>query len=585
MNVITVIPISRGIGKETLSYFTSSAVELGSLVEVPLRKKFVEGLVIEIKDVRSMKSQLKTADFSLRKVEKLVSRPFVPAAFMKTVEEVAQWHAATVGATLKVMLPKKNLMGIGSRSSRQHDSAESAMRKTKEEFFPVRVFKGTLTERIEHYKKELAKNTMVIIVVPTKERQDTLKKQFDVPILLPSAIIEIPLGTSLIIIEEATSQAYKSMSRPFVDFRFALEKYAQCIGADIIKGVEGLDPKVKKIVEEHKKEEGVTFSSIGKELENDIKKLRESPVHLFILGTRKGHSGTVLCQDCSHVFRCTRCDAPLTLHLKSAKEDFNTMLCHHCGYKTTARTGCPICGGWRLKAYGLGIEKIEEDVQALIKKFRIKPYIQRIDSTLKLTPKHIRDFLKTHYEKPCSILIGTELLLPYLANMTLEDKRNNASYIASLDTLLSLPDFSINEKIWKTLSILDDITEMKVVIQTRNVEHPLLDAWKKGDGEKFWKQELEDRKQFNYPPHGVLIKISIKGRKDMIGREMKKIETLLQNFKPMVFPAFIKAIKNQHILHALITLPKDRWVDEELLTLLRSLPPSVTIEVNPRSLL
>ena len=109
MNVITVIPISRGIGKETLSYFTASDVALGSLVEVPLRKKYVSALVVASADVRSMKAKLRGADFSLRKVEKLMAKPFLPEAFMRTVEEMAEFHAATIGATLNVMLPKKVL--------------------------------------------------------------------------------------------------------------------------------------------------------------------------------------------------------------------------------------------------------------------------------------------------------------------------------------------------------------------------------------------------------------------------------------------------------------------------------------------
>ena len=66
---------------------------------------------------------------------------------------------------------------------------------------------------------------------------------------------------------------------------------------------------------------------------------------------------------------------------------------------------------------------------------------------------------------------------------------------------------------------------------------------------------------------------------------MKKIEALTKAWNPMVFPAFIKSVLNQHILHALIVVPKETWVDEELLAILRGLPPSVTIEVNPRSLL
>jgi len=46
MFIITIIPISRGIGKDTLTYFTAEKVALGSLVSVPIRGKKSHGLVI-----------------------------------------------------------------------------------------------------------------------------------------------------------------------------------------------------------------------------------------------------------------------------------------------------------------------------------------------------------------------------------------------------------------------------------------------------------------------------------------------------------------------------------------------------------
>ena len=567
MYVITVIPISRGIGKETLSYFTASSTELGSLVSVPLRKKMIDALVTECKDAKNMRSELRSADFVLRKIDRLVSRPFLSPAFMKTVEATAKWHVATVGATLNVLLPKK-------------------------------IFKKGIpfhfTKTTKHTEPTTSTKPDMVHIVPTKERQTLFKKLLhpinpSTLVLLPSELVEIPPNTSTIIIEEENSSSYKSFARPFIDFRFAILKYAENIGAQLIKTNESPNPKVEKIVEEHIKEDTRPLNSIGRNLERDLKNMKDSGVgHLFILATRRGHSGTVLCGDCGSTVNCKRCSAPLTLHLKGAKEEFNKLLCHHCGYRDTALMKCDVCGSWKLKAYGLGVEKIEEDIKAIVKKHNVGAYIQRIDSTLSLTPKRIRDFVATHYEKESSVLIGTEIVLPYLVDATLDQKRNDSSYIASLDTLLSLPDFSINEKIWKLLCQLDDITKNKVVVQTRNIKNALLVAWKSNNEKEintFWKQESDDRKTFNYPPHGVIIKITVKGKKDVIGNEMKKIEKNITKWKPMVFPAFIKTINNQHILHALITLPKEQWVDEELSDILLSLPQSVRIEVNPRSLL
>ncbi len=547
MYVITVIPLSRGIGKETLSYFTASKVELGSLVSVPLRAKMVDALAIKCEDARMMKSEIKSADFTLRKIDKLVSKPFLPPGFIRAAEKTARFHAATMGATLNVLLPKKILAHIS-------DTTPQIVAPT-------------------------------VVIVPTKERQLVMKKRTRVPVLLPSDMSLILPGTKKIIIEEVGSVGYKSITRPFINFRYALECYAEEIGASIEKKSISLYPKVKKLIEEHIKEDKRKFTSIGKHLEEDLKSLKETPRHLFVLATRRGHSGTVLCQDCGSTNNCKRCEAPLTLHMKTGKEDFNNLVCHHCGYKETALKKCDNCGSWRLVSFGLGVEKIEEDIKAFVKKHNIKTYIQRIDSTLKLTPKRIRDFVSTHYKKENAILIATEIALPYLVDAAHDGKKNDASYIPSLDTLLSLPDFNINEKIWRLCCQLDAVSIKKVIIQTRNAQNSLLLAWKENKGDEFWENEMRERKTFSYPPHGTLIKITVKGKKENIGREMKQIERSISKWKPMVFPAFIKTINNQHILHCLLALPEGTWVDEDLLEILSALPPSVRVEVNPRSLL
>jgi primosomal protein N' len=618
MYIITVIPIQRGIGKETLTYFTSSDIELGSLVKVPLRKQIIDALVILVEDARSKKTDIKSATFTLRKLDKIVGKPFLPEAFMKMVNETARHHAATTGSVLNVLLPKKilnsaNLFKVKNTEDKKQtnllksdlEEIQKGIRKQKNNVKGnVERFEGTLVERIEHYKEQITENKhgSSVIIVPTKIQEAAFKCRWrpsthdqstnpeDMPlIILPSSLIDIPPDISLIIIEDIGAN-YKGISRPFIDYRFAIGNYAKKIGAHLIEGMSHSlttsekSSNIKRYIDEHKKEDKA-YTSLGKYMEQDILGLKKNAGHIFILGTRTGHSGTVLCQDCGATVMCPRCNSPFTLHLKKAQDEYNNLLCHHCGYKESAARKCESCGGWRLKAFGLGIEKIEEDIKAFIEKQKIDTDIIRIDSTLKLTPKKIQEMIKKHFENEHSILIGTEILLPYLINETLNGKTNDASYIASLDTLLSLPDFSINDKISRLLGGLEETTRLRVIVQTKNPKNLLLKNWQEGTSSKFAAQEERDKKTFNYPPYGTFVKISVKGRKEKAAKEMQTVASETKRWKPMVFPAFIKSIKNQHILHALITLPSEAWPDEELLDILLSLPPSVTVEVNPRSLL
>ena len=76
MNVLEVIPIAKGIPVETLTYFTGSEVSLGSVVKVPLRKKIISAIVVSIREVGDLKSEIKNSNFALKKIEKIKSYEF-----------------------------------------------------------------------------------------------------------------------------------------------------------------------------------------------------------------------------------------------------------------------------------------------------------------------------------------------------------------------------------------------------------------------------------------------------------------------------------------------------------------------------
>jgi primosomal protein N' (replication factor Y) len=243
---------------------------------------------------------------------------------------------------------------------------------------------------------------------------------------------------------------------------------------------------------------------------------------------------------------------------------------------------CERCGGWRLRAFGFGIEKIEEDVREFVKKQKIKTKILRLDSTLKLTPKKIQELVLEYFSESHAVLIATEIALPYLFSSS---HHIDVSCIPSPDSLLALPDFNINQKLWRLLAMLDEVSKTAVIVQTRNPQHKLLEDWENNNEKDFKIREDAERKQFMYPPYSVMIKISLKGNKEKVGKDMKIFENQITKWKPIVFPAFIKTINNMHILHLIVSVPAKSWPDQDLLDVLLSLPPSFEINVNPNSLL
>jgi primosomal protein N' len=106
MKIIEVIPISRGIGKETLSYFTSEDIKAGAIVSVPLRNKTISGLVVGVEDVAEAKSAIKSAPYTIKKIEKLSHHDFFSTEFIESVIEAGRRSAATTGSILNSLIPK-----------------------------------------------------------------------------------------------------------------------------------------------------------------------------------------------------------------------------------------------------------------------------------------------------------------------------------------------------------------------------------------------------------------------------------------------------------------------------------------------
>ena len=186
--------------------------------------------------------------------------------------------------------------------------------------------------------------------------------------------------------------------------------------------------------------------------------------------------------------------------------------------------------------------------------------------------------MKKFMEEPGAILIGTEMMVPYL-----EPVEHTA--VVSIDALFSLPDFRIHERLMYTLLQLRNVAQKSFILQTRAVEERIFNHALKSNILDFYRGEIEERQIFNYPPFSILIKISLKGRKDAVQREMEEIKEYFKPYELSLFPAFVKSLDGQFSMHGVIKIPRKKWIDEDLLAKLRTLPPQFTVAVDPESLL
>ena len=247
--------------------------------------------------------------------------------------------------------------------------------------------------------------------------------------------------------------------------------------------------------EEFKKTNSYFSSRLIDEINNTLDNNKQ--VILFL--NKRGYSSMVTCKNCGYTEMCPNCDISMTYHKSS-----NMLRCHYCGYARKKEKICSSCGE-EFKEYGLGTEKVEEELLKLIPKARIVR--MDVDTTTK-KDSH-KNIIKSFESGEYNILLGTQMIAKGLdfANVTLVG-------IINADVSLNFPDFRSSEV---TFDLLNQVSgrsgrgkvQGKVLIQTFNPEHYAIKYSKDNDYKSFYKKEIEIRKKLDYPPFSYICMIKI----------------------------------------------------------------------------
>ena len=313
-----------------------------------------------------------------------------------------------------------------------------------------------------------------------------------------------------------------------------------------------------------KKEIRNNYHNISLELENAIKEKLDKKEQIIILLNRRGYSSMLTCKDCGEVIKCPNCDIRLTYHKTS-----NTLRCHYCGYGTKVQDTCPSCYGRSLTMYGLGTEKLEEE---MVKKFNARVVRMDLDTTTskKAHSKIIKDFLEQKYD----ILVGTQMIAKGLdfPNVTLVG-------VINADASLNIPDFRSSEYTYQLLSQVSgrsgrDKKEGIVIIQTLNPEHYSIKYAKDHDYDGFFNYEMRIRKKLGYPPYYYLTLIKILSRDyQLCMKEANKVGEFLRKNLPsdviVLGPSIASTFKVNNIYHfqCIIKYKKEDDIKEVLRTI------------------
>ncbi len=274
---------------------------------------------------------------------------------------------------------------------------------------------------------------------------------------------------------------------------------------------------------------------------------------VILFQNRRGFSPVLECMTCGHIPQCTSCNVSLTYHKFK-----NQLRCHYCGYSIAKPTNCHACSSVDISTKGFGTEQIELELAELFPSKNIK----RMDQDTTRGKYSFEKLIDSFKNREIDILVGTQMLAKGL-------DFDNVSLVGIMnaDTMLYHPDFRAYERSFQMMTQVSGRAgrsdkQGKVIIQTYNVNHNIIQQVTHNDYEGMYKEQLYERQIYKYPPYFRLIKLTLKHRDFDKLKEgsMWLYQVLQQNLQlPVLGPEepVINRIRNEYIRTIMVKIPQN----------------------------
>jgi primosomal protein N' (replication factor Y) len=354
-------------------------------------------------------------------------------------------------------------------------------------------------------------------LIVVDEEHDGSYKQFDAAPRYNArdvAIVRASRAKAVVVLGSATPSAETYFNA--ISGKYALLELPQRIDTARLPAIEIVDmTKERRRVYDELKEEvrksGREFpkrmpqSSVSLLLQSHIAGRLERKEGTILLQNRRGFSHVFECFDCGHVEKCDNCDVSLTFH-----ETKKHLRCHYCGFVKKPPTVCPKCGSIELRMYSFGTQQVQRELQELFPKANIL----RMDrDTTSRRGAHDR-ILKQFERGESDILLGTQMVAKGL-----DFPRVTLVGVISADTQMLLPDFRASEETFQLLTQVAGRAGRsnlagEVVIQTLQPDHYCLKHVLAHDFRGFYQEELEYRRELDYPPFSRIVLLEFTGERE-----------------------------------------------------------------------
>ncbi|MDU5806223.1 MAG: primosomal protein N' [Peptoniphilus harei] len=239
-------------------------------------------------------------------------------------------------------------------------------------------------------------------------------------------------------------------------------------------------------------------SIFSRDLKKAIEEKLNNKEQVILFLNRRGFSNFISCRSCGEVIKCDDCDISMTYH--KAK---NRLICHYCGKTKPLPKVCPSCGSKFIKQFGVGTQRVEEEV----KKYFPKAKVLRMDRDTTGKKDSFNEFYEKIKNKEADVIIGTQMVSK---GFDFEDV--TLVGIVAADLSLYISDYKARERTFQLITQVSGRAgraskKGQVIIQTYSPDSEIIKYSAQGYYEDFYEYEIEERKTFLYPPYTKLIEL------------------------------------------------------------------------------
>ncbi|MFH1790066.1 MAG: primosomal protein N' [bacterium] len=532
--------------------------KVGQLVEIPLQKHAIFGLISEIGDKLIDKAK------NIKAVNKIIfNEPAISKEQLAFLLEMSDFYGVSPGILVKMnLLPLKKTKLAKVEIEKSKDTSSVGLMKRPSAYTYL-----TEQDLYNYLKKNSPYKKQILVIVPETKMIDGIainKECEKITARISSEIKEkdffqlwldirnkkknIIIGTRSalflpftnlreIFMVDESNPSYKSWDQsPLYHTRDAIFFLAKSHSASVhllshtpsvetyyfsmaglynsntrdIKKLPALPAKIKIInmLEERKKR---NYGFMSEDIIDAIQK-NATVGDIFVMLNKRGFASCVGCRDCGFILKCEQCKKPLTFH-----EPTNCLICHYCSKELKIQRRCENCGGVNLAMRGIGTQQVQNEIKKIFKQSK-KPEILRIDSDDK---KEINN-LDNDGRK---IIIGTQMAWRFI-----DWKKISLVVFLDADSSLFIPEYKVSENLFYRIRDAQFrlTSTSSLIIQTSHPDNPVFKGI--SDPKKFYHSELTDRRAFGYPPYKYLIRI-FGGFSDKISseKEAKNVHSRLIN--------------------------------------------------------